>query len=76
MQMADYITRCVCYRCGKEFYPEKLDNWVYKRYAYKVERAGCEKRRYFCSWGCMRAYDREYIPPVPNRRRKKHAERV
>ena len=74
--MMDFVEPCKCYRCGKEFYPEIKENWAYQRYAYKGERVGQETRRFFCSWGCMRAYDREYVPPVTNRGRKKSAERV
>lgn len=74
--MSDWPIKCECFRCGKAFYPEKREIWAYQRYAYKVDRTGSEKRRFFCSWRCLRAYDREYVPPVPNRRRKKHAERV
>jgi DNA-binding NarL/FixJ family response regulator len=44
-----------CDRCGKEFVMPCGD-WAYKRYKGKGVQ-------YFCSWKCIRAYEREHDKP-------------
>ena len=39
-----------CQMCGKEFYPPSAD-WAYKEGKMKV--------KYFCSWGCLRQWEKE-----------------
>ena len=46
-----------CYRCGKAVNIPNLEDWVYAR-GTQHARIGYE-RLYFCSWRCMRAYDKE-----------------
>lgn len=43
---------CVCRQCGKEFIVLDKSAWVYTRYD------NSNHKRYFCTWGCMRAHDR------------------
>lgn len=66
-----WVPTCKCYQCGKEFQIEDRNTWVYRRYAPKATRNGGGQNRYFCSWGCMRQYDREFVKPIPKRNRKK-----
>ena len=40
-----------CYQCGKEFYVMYQDLWRYKR-------GNLNGGRWFCSWKCLRAYER------------------
>ena len=37
-----------CKQCGKKFFIPACDTWVYKR----------GETVYFCTWGCMRTFDR------------------
>lgn len=62
---------CTCPECGKIFYPPVKEQWVYRRYIFKSNRTGAQDEHLFCSWGCMRKYDREFVPPASNRGRKK-----
>ncbi len=41
-----------CKQCKGKFYVPCKDNW-----AYKFRRKG---DMYFCSWSCLRAYEREH----------------
>lgn len=41
-----------CRQCGKRFEIPAAEMWVYKR------PAKGEKYAYFCSWSCLRAWDR------------------
>ena len=41
-----------CWRCGKQFIVHNADEWVFRR---EVRR----RDRLFCSWSCVKAFDRE-----------------
>ena len=41
-----------CPQCGKNFYVNWTDQWVYKRFVDKAERC-------FCSWKCVREFDKK-----------------
>lgn len=43
-----------CPICGKRFYISAADNWVYK----KNPRKGHDKTILFCTWTCMRTWER------------------
>ena len=45
-----------CAVCGKAFYMPTKETWTYK---HPVGRG----MMYFCKWSCMRAWEREHIPP-------------
>ena len=45
-----------CKTCGKEFNVLVEQDWVYKR---SHEHTAGGYRDYFCSWSCLRTYDRE-----------------
>ena len=62
---------CTCPVCGKVFYPAVKEQWVFRRYIMYGHRTGTQSEHLFCSWGCMRKYDREFVPPVSHRGRKK-----
>lgn len=46
-----------CKTCGREFNVLFEEDWVYKRTHAHMKDLG--SRYYFCSWSCLRAYDRE-----------------
>lgn len=52
-----------CYGCGKEFYVQWPLMWTYAR-------TEGPRRKYFCSWSCMRKYDKEKGEPKVGGRRK------
>lgn len=52
-----------CYQCGKEFFPAVPTEWGYKRDDGRI--------RYFCSWPCLRDYDKGI--PRHGKQRKKEA---
>lgn len=41
-----------CWRCGKEFIVRDYNEWVFRREVRRFDRL-------FCSWSCVKAYDRE-----------------
>ena len=45
-----------CPQCGKIHYPIDLENYAYKRIRCLK---GTERLLYFCSWSCLRAYEKE-----------------
>lgn len=70
-QWRDTYIPCNCAECGKVFVPPVKTQWAYKRGSKSHRRDGGAYVIYFCSWGCMRKYDRESVPPVSRRGRKK-----
>lgn len=50
-----------CPQCGKRFYVAELGDWAYKRYLQGTAESnyGKNQKVWFCSWHCIRAYDRE-----------------
>lgn len=53
-----YMSYIICHKC--EMCNAHIDGLVYdlKNYAYKIELKG--KRYYFCSWKCMRDFEKKY----------------
>lgn len=49
----------ICPICGKTHYPPDLDTYVYKRRDWHKRDAHEEAIFYFCSWSCMRKWDKE-----------------
>jgi len=45
---------CEC--CGKRFYIESLQDYVYKR---TVQRKNTMVNLWFCSWTCLRRWEKE-----------------
>ena len=58
---------CKCEICGKDFFVPVVGYWVYKREDYM----GDGLTKYFCSWGCMRKFDKAY----EEAKERKHAKR-
>lgn len=46
-----------CCECGKEFFIPVRADWAYKRLR-KLSDA-TDEVRYFCSWHCLREYDKK-----------------
>lgn len=65
---------CGCYECGKIFYPPVREEWVFKRYVPRASRDSRDRTIYFCSWSCLRKYEREFVPPQSRQGRKKAAD--
>lgn len=53
-------TQKECYSCKKQFHIPSSD-WVYKR------TVGRNKNVYFCSWGCLRKYEKIQARKYPSR---------
>ena len=47
-----------CPWCGKLFFAHDIHGWVYKAYVYN-KQSGVTHKKMFCSWGCMRAFEKE-----------------
>ena len=62
---------CTCFTCGKVFVPPLKTMWAYKRTSKENFRLNGESRLYFCSYGCMRQYDKDHPRPAEMRGRKK-----
>lgn len=45
-----------CGQCGKKFAPRTLEDYTYKMMVDK-------NRMFFCSWKCMRAYEKKHKQP-------------
>lgn len=71
LNVRDTYIPCTCFQCKKVFIPPVKTLWAYKRGSKSHRRDGGAYVIYFCSWGCMRKYDRESVPPVSRRGRKK-----
>lgn len=66
----DWSVPCTCDQCGRIFYPAEKQTWVYKKNGL-IRGNKKESDRLFCSWKCLRAFEKTYIPPESNRGRKK-----
>ena len=62
---------CTCHRCGKTFFPPLKNSWVYKRGSKSNRSESGTYLVFFCSWGCMRQYDRDNAHVYSRRGRKK-----
>ena len=55
----DWIVPYKCKVCGKDFYIPNKREWAYKR-GYGGHGKGCTgKEKFFCSWSCLRVYDKK-----------------
>ncbi len=54
----NFSRMCNCGECGKEFFVPVINEWVYKRKDYMGSEK--EETKFFCSWKCLRSFDREY----------------
>lgn len=52
----NYSVVCNCSICGKGIFIPVVNMWAYKRSDYFNNG----NIRYFCSWGCMRKYDKDH----------------
>ena len=71
LNVRDTYIPCTCFQCKKVFIPPVKTLWAYKRGNKSNRRQNGQYLVYFCSWNCMRAYDKTYIPPKGNRGKKK-----
>ena len=53
--MNEWLEEKQCAICGKLFYPPDKTCWAYKR---EKEIRQRHLTLYFCSWGCLRKYER------------------
>lgn len=51
--MSEFFGENECPICGRKFYYYSADEWAYKKYDKN------NHMRYFCSWGCMRKWEKE-----------------
>ena len=70
IQRDTYIP-CTCAECGKVFHPPVKEQWVYKKGSKINWRQTGEYVLYFCSWKCLRTYERTRPKPPETRGRKK-----
>jgi hypothetical protein len=62
---------CNCGYCGKEFFVPIVNEWVYRRKDFiALPKTG--ELKFFCSWGCMRKFDKEYEEKLNEKRAKKY----
>ena len=52
MREFTYGSELVCPECGRKFYCYNMGEWAYKR------ETSNHQRKTFCSWGCMRKFDK------------------
>jgi len=52
----DPFRPCKCEQCGKMFIKGLVVDWAYK----KVIWRNGDRTLWFCSWGCMRKYEKEH----------------
>ena len=51
------VKTCAC--CGKEFICHDPKSWVYKHY--RINSRGVSKLVHFCTWGCMRRWEKDHM---------------
>ena len=51
--MGGFLNTRTCPVCGKTFYVHATDTWAYKSYNKQKKRPA-----YFCSWHCLRAFQK------------------
>lgn len=49
--------RKTCTQCGKSFICHAPEEWAYRKSA---GIRGTSRMMHFCSWGCMRKYEKEH----------------
>ena len=60
-----------CPQCGKTFNVLYVDEWAYRRdVAVPTRKTPKPKRLIFCSWGCLRAFDKEREEEKKAKRKK------
>lgn len=59
MDNVEWLEQRVCAVCGKVFWPPDPGSWVYKREKWNTKKFKY-RTIYFCSWGCLRKYERGY----------------
>lgn len=72
----DTYIPCTCHECGKVFVPPVREMWAYKKGSKVNWKLTGVYRLYFCSWKCLRAYERTHPEPPETRGRKKKKETV
>lgn len=55
-----WTTPVKCYQCGKDIYMLSQSDWAYKRNISKSKKSPVDIVAFFCSWGCMRKFDKEF----------------
>jgi len=61
-----------CPICGKEFVCPVFDDWVYQRNPTTGTGKNAKSiRLIFCSWSCLRAWDKEHEADLDRRRKKR-----
>ncbi len=70
---SDYVTKTLkCPVCGKMFIVPSLSAWVYRKSDYAISGTG--KILYFCTWSCMRKWEKAYEERIIEDRRKRKQE--
>ena len=62
MQKSAYVPALcekICPMCSKRFYPMAVDEWVYKRPKKYNSKTGAGGYMHFCSWSCLKKYDKQ-----------------
>ena len=61
-----------CPVCGKEFVCPVYDDWVYKRdYTVGTGRHAKCNRHIFCSWKCLRSWEKQHEKELAARKKKR-----
>lgn len=68
----DFLTERTCKQCGKTFGMPNPSMWTYKKYEY----SSYNRTVYFCSWSCIRAYEKGKKKPAVKTRPRKQKEKV
>lgn len=67
----DWTVPMYCDRCGRDIYVPEKKSWAYKKTPGSNQNITNYKTKYFCSWGCMREYEKQTGNYLKGRGRKK-----
>ena len=56
--MWSLFDECECAQCGKTFIIPDRGTWLYRKYVYK---ATSQRKKYFCSYTCMKAFEKDRL---------------
>jgi len=63
----------ICPVCGKRFNVFCYEDWVYRKdMSEKTGKDARSKRLLFCSWGCLRKWEKQREEEMKARRRKRY----
>ena len=49
-----------CASCKKDVFISVPKEWVYKKEVWSGGSKGCSRKKWFCSWKCLRAFEKKY----------------